>query len=333
MTHAQILIVEDERLVALDIQTTLESLGYKVGAIASSGETALQLAREIRPDLVLMDIRLQGLMNGIDAADRIRSELGIPVIYLTAYADEVTVERAKYTGPFGYLLKPFGERELHIAIEIALHKHAMEQTLKEREQHFRLVSQISSDYSYSVSVLPDGRHPIEWIGGDFQRITGYTQEEVRDLSNWLSFIQPEDLPAVQEAAQAALSNKPSVLKYRIRTKAGQERWLCEYTYPIWDEEQDRVVRIIGAVKDITDEVQSRTDREQLITQLEKSLATVRVLKGMLPICASCKKIRDEQGRWHAIEVYIRDHSEADFSHGLCPDCFKRLYPDFYKADR
>ncbi|RZN37721.1 MAG: response regulator [Methanophagales archaeon ANME-1-THS] len=126
MVDPQILVVEDERIVATGIRNMLGTLGYRVPAVAASGEEAIKKAAEIQPDLVLMDIVLQGDMDGIQAAEHIRARFNIPVVYLTAYADEATVRRAKMTAPYGYLLKPFNERELHAAIEMALYKHMME---------------------------------------------------------------------------------------------------------------------------------------------------------------------------------------------------------------
>ena len=113
MHDVKILIVEDEGVEALDIQHRLVSLGYPTPDIAFTGEEAVQKAGEISPDLVLMDIRLPGEIDGITAAELIKARLDIPVIYLTAYADDNTLQRAKITEPYGYIIKPFRERELH----------------------------------------------------------------------------------------------------------------------------------------------------------------------------------------------------------------------------
>lgn len=125
-TPDRILIVEDERIVAGDLRSRLRRMGYEVVAIASTGTDAVRLADQHQPDLVLMDIRLEGTMDGIQAADTIRRIHNIPVIYLSAYADQSTVERAKVTEPFGYLLKPFEDSELRTAIEMAVYKRGME---------------------------------------------------------------------------------------------------------------------------------------------------------------------------------------------------------------
>ncbi len=185
-----ILIVEDEVIVAKDIKNSVETLGYRVAGLAHTGADAVERALNSAPDLVLMDIMLKGDMDGTTAAALIRERLDVPVIFLTAYSDEETLGRAKLTGPFGYILKPFEERELRAAIEIALYRHAIE-----RE-------------------LADARSKI------------------------------------------------------------------------------------------------------------------KVLQGLIPICAECKKIRDDGGFWNQLEVYIKEHSEADFTHGYCPECAKKMLDEF-----
>jgi putative two-component system response regulator len=134
---AKILVVEDERVISEDIKKRLQKLGYSVPSIVSSGEEAVQKAKVLRPDLVLMDIVLEGEMDGIEAAAQIKSLCEIPIVYLTAYADQKTLERAKITEPYGYILKPFDDRDLHITIDIGLHKHRMERKLRETEERLR----------------------------------------------------------------------------------------------------------------------------------------------------------------------------------------------------
>ncbi len=131
---SRILIIEDEAIVALDIKGRLHALGYSVVGVAASGEKAIELAAEHTPDLILMDIMLEGKMDGIDTALSIKEKHSIPVIYLTAYADNETLKRAKITEPFGYIIKPFEDRELNLTIEMALYKHKAECTLNENRR-------------------------------------------------------------------------------------------------------------------------------------------------------------------------------------------------------
>jgi PAS domain S-box-containing protein len=171
--QTKILIVEDENIVAKDIQNTLKSLGYLVAGIAASGEDAIQKAGETRPDLVLMDIMLRGYQDGVEAAQRIQAQYNIPVIYLTAYTDDKTLQRAKITEPYGYLLKPFEERELHIAIEMAIHKHRMAKKLQEREQ---LLTKILRTINDAVIVL-DPKGEVVFMNAPAENMTGWKQKE------------------------------------------------------------------------------------------------------------------------------------------------------------
>lgn len=135
MSKTNILIVEDESIVAKDIQHSLKKIGYTVVATCSTGEEAIRTTEELKPDLILMDIMLKGEMSGIEAASLIREKHNIPVIYLTAYADESTLNKAKVSEPYGYIIKPFKEIDLHTSIEMAIYKHEKEADVK-KERDF-----------------------------------------------------------------------------------------------------------------------------------------------------------------------------------------------------
>ena len=137
---ASILVVEDERIVALDLEDRLAQLGYTVVANVGSGQRAVEAALARRPDLVLMDIKLAGEMDGIEAARRIRERLDVPIVYMTAFGDEATLARAQITEPYGYIVKPFHERELRVTIEVALFRHRAAKRLVESEEALRLMA-------------------------------------------------------------------------------------------------------------------------------------------------------------------------------------------------
>jgi len=191
---SRILVIEDEAIVAADIQDRLEALGYEVAGWGTTGAEALDLARSSKPDLILMDIMLKGPMNGIQAAHLVRVELSLPVIFLTANSDEAVLEQAKISEPFAYLLKPFEERQLRTNIEMALYKSRMER-----------------------------------------------------------------------------------------------------------------------------------ERERLMKELQEAITTIKTLSGLLPICAWCKSVRDDSGYWMRVEQYIEQHSQATFSHSVCPECATRYF--------
>ena len=145
------LVVEDEQIVAKDIQQSLEKLGYSVTGTCAEGQEAIRIAEKTIPDIVLMDIMLKGDMTGIEAAAHIRKSFNIPVIYLTAYADKDTLQRAKITEPHGYILKPFREIDLQTSIEMSVYKHRKESDIKkERDYYFSIIENKSSDDSIFV---------------------------------------------------------------------------------------------------------------------------------------------------------------------------------------
>jgi len=195
--NANVMIVEDEGLVAMQIKEYLDDLGYTVPAVTSTGEEAVTKALSIQPDLVLMDIRLKGDIDGIQAASEIAKSSNIPIIFLTAYSDENTLSRAELTSPANYILKPLESKTLEISIRLALCRSRISNELK-----------------------PD-------------KVDGFDSH--------------------------------------------------------------------------------------------------RKLAGILPICANCKKIRSTGSQWIPIDLYIRNHSDIDFTHTICPECFFKLYPEAYKT--
>jgi diguanylate cyclase (GGDEF)-like protein/PAS domain S-box-containing protein len=174
MTKARILIVEDEIVVAQDIQSTLIQLGYEVSTLVSSGEAALACLDDVKPDLVLMDIHLAGEMDGITTAKHIRQRMLVPVVYLTAYSDEDTLRRANVTEPYGYILKPFEDRELTIAIDIAIYRHDVEQKLRQMERW--LASTLKSIGDAVLTTDLDGK--ITFINNIAEILTGWDKAEV-----------------------------------------------------------------------------------------------------------------------------------------------------------
>ncbi len=184
MSKARILVVEDERITAEDIKDGLKSLGYEVPSIVHSGEEAVCKAGELRPDLILMDIKLEGKMDGIEAAGEIKKHFDIPVIYLTAYSDESTVERAKMTEPSGYILKepsgfvhkPFKESELHSIIELTLYRHEME------KNHDQWLSTMLENIDEAL-IATDENGKIRFMNHIAEDLTGWIHEEAvnRDL--------------------------------------------------------------------------------------------------------------------------------------------------------
>jgi len=145
MENARILIVEDEAIIAMDVESQLQGLGYEVTSIVDTGENAIKKAEADKPDLMLMDIHIKGEMDGIDAAEIIRNRFGIPVIFSTAYLDHKRIERAKITMPFGYVLKPIQEKDLKISIEMALYVAKVDKERRAAEEELRKSQRLLSE--------------------------------------------------------------------------------------------------------------------------------------------------------------------------------------------
>lgn len=252
MDKAQILVVEDESIVALDLQKKLMRLGYGVPALAASGREAIAQSARIRPDLVLMDIRLQGDMDGIEAAEHIRTHLNLPVIYLTAYADETTLQRAKISQPYGYLLKPLAERELQISIEVALYRHNLEQKLEQSEQWLSAVL----DSIREAIIATDEEGQIKFMNPVAETLTGWSQAESlgRDLSEVFNLVVDQGSPHGEDPTQQVIGNemvielRPPV---RLMTKSGPGIYIEDSFAPIRTG-QGQIGGTVLAFRDITD---------------------------------------------------------------------------------
>ncbi|MDP2799885.1 MAG: response regulator, partial [Deltaproteobacteria bacterium] len=202
MAETKILVVEDEGIVAEDIRRSLQNLGYTVSAVVSSGQEAVKKAEEYKPDLVLMDIVLKGEIDGIEAANQIRLCFNIPVVYLTAYADERTMDRAKVTEPFGYIVKPFEDRELRMTIEMALYKHKTENKLREREEWLSTTLGSIGD----AVIATDAHGHIRFMNPVAESLTGWKEGDAagKSLTEVFNIIHEETRKLVESPVTKVL---------------------------------------------------------------------------------------------------------------------------------
>jgi PAS domain S-box-containing protein len=268
MSRAKILIVEDEGIEALDLQHRLTSLGYAAPDIASTGEEAVGKAGESCPELVLMDIMLGGEIDGVTAAEQIQARFDVPIVYVTAYADEVTLQRAKITEPYGYIVKPFKERELHITIDMALYKHKMERKLKESEKWLAMTLRSIGD----AVIATDKSGLITFMNPVAEGLMGWKLTEVlnRKLTEVFNIInmdsrKPVEDPVtkvIREGFTVGLANHTILM-----ARDGTEISIDDSAAPIKDD-KGNIIGVILVFRDITDREKAEEELRRAYDALE-----------------------------------------------------------------
>ena len=253
----RVLVVEDEAIVARDIEQQLLELGYQVLGICATGEQALELAGQLRPDLVLMDVQLAGRMTGIDAAGLIREQLALPVVFITAYCSDEVLNRAKVCEPYGYILKPFSERELRTVVEMALYKSAAETKQRELAEHLAAVVDNMLDGLITI----DGQGRVDSFNKAASAIFGYSAAEV--IGQNVSMLMPEPQGSEHDGYLRAFQHKGggSLIK-APREVQGRRRDGSQFPMSLLVSQTSRHGRVmfIGLVRDIS---QQRSDIEAI----------------------------------------------------------------------
>ncbi len=285
MSKIKILVVEDESIVAMDIKHRAEGLGYDVIDVTPSGEEALKLVRKNPPDLILMDIVLKGKIDGIEAAQRIHDDFDIPVLYLTAYSDEETLKRAKITEPFGYIIKPFEDRELHSSVEIAIYKHEMDRKLKESEKWLSTTLESIGD----AVIATDKKGNIIFMNPVARKVTGWKQEEAigKTLLDVFKIIN-EDTGIPLENPVTKVLKKDVVIEMNdpalLITKDGTRLPVDDSSAPIRDE-NGSVIGVALVFRDITERKKAEKEKEELLKDKARGELSNFVLSA-LPVFAS-----------------------------------------------
>lgn len=314
MTRCRVLIVNPHPDEAAHLGARLAALGYEVAGTAAAGAEALDLAGSTASDLVLVDMAVEGSPHGVELAHEIRRIHRIPVVFLGTAADEEEMRRDLFSNPYGYLVPPFNDRELRLVIELALCRHGKARAVDDLDSYF----EVSLDLFCFLGV--DGY--FKRLNPAWETTLGFTCEELMSRP-FIEFVHPDDRErTLKQNAEVRGGGQAMAFENRYLCKDGSYRWL------LWNAAPFSAGGVIySSARDVTDRKRVEAERERLVDQLQASLAEIKSLRDILPICMYCKKIRDDEDYWHSVEGYIAEHTTTRFSHGICPDCLARFDPD------
>jgi PAS domain S-box-containing protein len=319
--------VEDESVVSLDLAATIEKLGYAVAGVTARGQEAVRLAAEKQPSLVLMDINLKGDLDGARTAQQLQEDLLIPVVYLTAYSDEATLKHARVTHPFGYLLKPFDERELEVAIEIALYRHGMESALRDNEQ--RLQAILGGIQEAVVATGPDDR--VTFINRAAETLLGCSAREARLRRRQDLFECSDPVEGIRRLAARTVVKGESVPVELSQT-------------PVLDP-LGRPIGQVTVLRDITLRLRAQAERERAVVEraaraaVEKAHRRAKLLADVsLSLAQSFEQPAEVRLR-RVAERIVPELADWCFIDGVAPDDEHRMvrlataFPVATSADR
>lgn len=277
--EVKILVVDDETIVALDIKNTLEKYGYNVVGIATTSQEAISLVKSSKPNLILMDIMIKGKKDGIETASEINEFADIPIVFLTAYSDDSTLERAKLVEPYGYLIKPFDNRELFTTIEMSLYKHSMEVSIRESEENLAITLNSIGDAVIST----DEKGMIVKMNPVAELLTGWKYEEAKGLPlekifHLIDATTRKPIPnpvqrVIESGNVIGLSNHTLLV-----AKDGSERNISDSAAPIKDN-SGNIRGVVLVFSDVTEAYNARKNLKEseekfrlLITQMHQGIA-------------------------------------------------------------
>jgi len=269
-----VLIVEDERIIALDLKQQLVMLGYQVCQVVASGVRAIECALQYKPDVILMDIHLEGAMDGIDAACHIHAELNSPVIFLTAYAEDATLRRAKAAFPYGYLVKPVAPRELNATIQMAAVRQIAQQQLVEHADRMRQALEVALLDIWEWDAESDKLSIYNLVQTNYAALCSPLCES---LTHFYSRIDKRDLADVKNCMESALAKNTSAnVVFRTRSLNQSPRWIEAHAKRL-DSHGDGAGKVIGVVQDITERRRNEERLRQSVVVFESTSEGIVIL--------------------------------------------------------
>ncbi len=308
LSARKILIADPDVTAARELASRLTALGYEVTGLARSAEEVIDMAAQAAPDLVFIETRLGAGNDGVPAADGVRRLRATPVIFVSRDDDEAALRRAGVTEPYGYLVTPFTNRELRVNVELALCREEALREARAREERF-------FDVSLDMLCVLNFNGYFKRLNPAWERTLGFTVGELMSRP-FIEFVHPDDRDrTLRQNGEVRGGGQALAFENRYLCKDGSFRWF------LWNAASDRDDQVIFSMaRDVTARKRAEEEREKLVRDLRAALAEVTDLREILPICSYCRKIRDDENYWHSVESYLSRHTNARFSHGICPSC-------------
>jgi PAS domain S-box-containing protein len=319
----RILVVDDQPHALMGVCRILKSAGFEP-LEATSGQECLDLAARFKPDIILLDVVLPDI-DGREVCRRLKADSATSNAYVVLLSSIKTESdsqsEALEHGADGYIARPIPNRELLARVKALLRQKQAERRLAEALDFREIILSTSpvgiAGYGADGQIVFANQSMAEIVGGDMERLLS---QNFHNLESW------RDSGLLESAEHVLSTGDETQREVHVVTSFGREVWLdCRFArFTVGNE-----YHLLLTANDITERKRIEQEKELLIEQLRETLAKVKTLSGLLPICSSCKKIRDDEGYWRRLEDYVGAHSEAEFTHSVCPECARKLYPDLY----
>lgn len=319
MARYGILVVDDDVAAGAPLLAQLQTLGHGVIGGVTSGRDALALCAKVQPDLALVTQSIAGELSAPQLAEQLLRLGPVPTVFVVRDTSPEALGQLAASRPMGYIAEPFSSAELQLTIDVAMQQAAALQRAQDPDDRFFAVS-------IDLLCFLDFNGYFRRLNPAWERTLGYSLAELMSRP-FIDFVHPDDRERTLAQNRAVRAGDRALgFENRYVCKDGSHRWLR------WNAAPDTGQRIIYSVaRDITAARQVEEERERLVSELQQALAEVRELREIIPICAYCKRVRDDENFWQHVESYISEHTGAQFSHGVCPTCLTREFgPDLHE---
>lgn len=331
----RILIVDDDESTRRTLELIFKKKGYEIET-AETGWEALEKAEDRAFNLALLDLRLPDT-DGVDLLTPLKdAQPDIALIMVTGYASVKTAVRALNDGASGYITKPVDMDEVLAKVRDLLERQRLVEDKRQAEEEIRRLKEFNETIVQTVPgaiVVTDVNGIFTFVNPATTSLVGYEPEELLG-QHWSIIFPPNQEPIVKAAEIRRTQGKADCYELELRCKDGTRLPILISGSPRFDAHTGCFAGTMAVLTDISERVRAEEAREKIIVELEQVLSQVKQLQGFLPICSYCKKIRDDQNYWKQVETYIEEHSEALFTHSICPDCYQEhVMPELEELQR